>query len=915
MPQKILVLHGNRQTGQLLLGRMDKLRKRLRQQSVELVAPDAPWEHPEDPQRRTWWKRQQGIDNNKDVYIGLEESMAMLQSLWERDKDFVGLLGFSQGARLTHLLGLSHQRSRHARESETAFAGLRLVVMVAGYDAPLPPEFNRCYPTVDELDECVTIPSLHVWGTADKLIRPAQSLAVTSSYRCPQLHEHDGGHHVPMRAANVRAYVDFIRTVLNGTIELPHQSSPPTAHFAAIVEPVSLDEETAQMHIDEIEALAAIFPEEFQLLSRVLDDGNYAHPISYCIQLQASEEGIWPKHPLTLEFRYPYNYPQDALPDIKLIHDNNMMEFSTSQVEACLEAVAEAARKEQGMPSVMSCVYAARDFFESGSMETTRMHAFPSPENGSPGGLPLEDKDIHLSPLSVSLRPSSTERIHECNLQGLKIAESILQKTGPNVRPYESHSMGNGGVWKYMIGLVGKPSAGKSTFFNAATAFARQRDDSETVLGGATMAPHPFTTIDPNNGFCLLPAPQDSCPEEDYEGDLTFGSTHGRDNHGRRLIPMLLRDVAGLVPNAYQGRGRGNKFLHDLTGADVLVHVLDASGTADSEGNTVGVEADGTPGAGASHPLHDLAWIRNELIEWLYTNLMFKWDTIQRKGRSKLSLMFSGYGQTEAVTRTVFDEVERFLEEAEHRERALDRLEQWDAGDLHRLISAFLGVRFPMALALNKYDLTSAKRNVEDILNALPIHGAHIGIPLSAHREMLFVKQGIERALGAAVVTSNLGAEVPTGVWKCLQAAVSLREPLLIFPVVDFTSYSPLPGLNRLATEESSLPSVGMIACLEAAGGSRPTLWDPNLRVYTSSASKKGGVALRDVLVLKQGSTVEDAFFALKNLGALGGEFVRAEAADKIGAASRLVPKNQILSKQSRILKIMTSKRANWQAK
>jgi hypothetical protein len=180
---------------------------------------------------------------------------------------------------------------------------------------------------------------------------------------------------------------------------------------------------------------------------------------------------------------------------------------------------------------------------------------------------------------------------------------------------------------------------------------------------------------------------------------------------------------------------------------------------------------------------------------------------------------------------------------------------------------------------------------------------------------MLFVKQGIERALGAAVVTSNLGAEVPTGVWKCLQAAISLREPLLIFPVVDFTSYSPLPGLNRLATEESSLPSVGMIACLEAAGGSRPTLWDPNLRVYTSSASKKGGVALRDVLVLKQGSTVEDAFFALKNLGALGGEFVRAEAADKIGAASRLVPKNQILSKQSRILKIMTSKRANWQAK
>jgi hypothetical protein len=31
--------------------------------------------------------------------------------------------------------------------------------------------------------------------------------------------------------------------------------------------------------------------------------------------------------------------------------------------------------------------------------------------------------------------------------------------------------------------------AGKSTFFNVATAFARQRDDAGNALGGATMAP------------------------------------------------------------------------------------------------------------------------------------------------------------------------------------------------------------------------------------------------------------------------------------------------------------------------------------------------------------------------------------------------------------------------------------------
>jgi hypothetical protein len=77
------------------------------------------------------------------------------------------------------------------------------------------------------------------------------------------------------------------------------------------------------------------------------------------------------------------------------------------------------------------------------------------------------------------------------------------------------------------------------------------------------MAPHPFTTIDPNVGFCLIPAPSGSCPEDSSQGSTNaFSSvacTHGRDSFGRRLIPVMLKDVAGLVPGAYQGRGRGNK--------------------------------------------------------------------------------------------------------------------------------------------------------------------------------------------------------------------------------------------------------------------------------------------------------------------------------------------------------------------
>lgn len=38
-------------------------------------------------------------------------------------------------------------------------------------------------------------------------------------------------------------------------------------------------------------------------------------------------------------------------------------------------------------------------------------------------------------------------------------------------------------------------------------------------------------------------------------------------------VHVYVQDVAGLVPGAYTGRGRGNAFLNDLCDADVLIHV------------------------------------------------------------------------------------------------------------------------------------------------------------------------------------------------------------------------------------------------------------------------------------------------------------------------------------------------------
>lgn len=428
------------------------------------------------------------------------------------------------------------------------------------------------------------------------------------------------------------------------------------------------------------------------------------------------------------------------------------------------------------------------------------------------------------------------------------------------------------------------------------------------------MAPHPFTTIDPNVGFCLVPAPLGLCPEDHYKGEIKIGSTHGRDHKGRRLLPVLLKDVAGLVPGAYQGRGRGNKFLNDLTDADVLVHVLDASGTADVEGNDLGMEEDGNPHGAASHPLNDMEWIRKELIEWVYANLMYKWHTVSRKGQSKLMGMFSGYGLSQGLLWSILHAVERFMENHEHRDHPLDHIDQWDEGDVRRVVSAYLAVRFPMALALNKSDLPTSAKHISDIQSSLPVHGAYCGTPLSAHQEMMFVRERLEKSLAgkSGCVPARPNEKIPQGVWSCLTSAISLHKPILVFPVTNFTDYSPLPGLTKFSTGDPSLPSSGMVTCLRSAGGQAPSLWDEDTKQYV--LDKRNYLApLRDVLVMKPGSTVDDVFISLKNRRAIEGEFVRAEAAGEVGRPSRPVPKHALVDASNRILKIMTTKKTAWQ--
>jgi len=910
------VLHGNRQTGELFLGRLAKLQKSVvKELQLEFVAPDAPFlfadgdeesHHDNDDSasrwQRTWWHRR---GNN---YHGIEESITKIQQLWDADGGFVGILGFSQGSRMAHIIAILHTIT-----NGDAFRGLKGIVHISGYDSPVPPNLKDHWSEYsNKFDEIVIIslPSLHVMGEADQLIPIYESKALSDLYKKPLIHVHPGGHHVPVKARDIEQYLMFWR-------KLQSKDEPVESKV------VSPDEEHVQTQIDEVAALSQIFPSEFQLLSETefTDPDNadpddfteesrtYTHPITYKILLQPEDREIqqelWPPQDIALQVQYPPNYP-DCSPIITLQHQMNYFEFSNNQSEMLMKKLMLTMNAEQGMPCVMSLIHAAREFFEEGGLAKEH-YALPQEEKSVREDLVAIAEDLQESSSTSSLLPSSNARMEKCRQEGWLISCKILETRANN--------SGKGGSWKqFTIGLVGKPSAGKSTFFNAATAFARQRggmpatnnnddeDNDGTFLGGAAMAPHPFTTIDPNVGFCFVPSVDGSCPEDDAEGckflaskGISLGSCHGR-AIGRRLIPVVLKDVAGLVPGAFEGRGKGNKFLDDLTDADVLIHVVDASGKADSEGNKV---------IGVINPINDLEWISNEIIAWVYTNIKQKWDSVVRRGRTKLLGLFSGYKQSQSFVEDVFTEVEKYVREMDGRDAAFDALETFDEGDLYRLVSAFVMARFPMGLALNKMDIASSIPFIEEITSKLPIHGCFVGQALSADKEMRFIRHHCLHQSVSSTMVSNFEGSV----WKCLQKALSLRSPLLVFPVSDMQTYAPLPGLNNFATRDPSLPSKGFINCMTAAGGTPPSTWDDNKEMYTAQGKNEPKPALRDVILMKPGSTVYDVFLTLKNRSVLEGEFVRAEAASKLGEKPKLVSKLDIVGTENRIMMIMTTKR------
>ncbi len=234
------------------------------------------------------------------------------------------------------------------------------------------------------------------------------------------------------------------------------------------------------------------------------------------------------------------------------------------------------------------------------------------------------------------------------------------------------------------IALAGKPNAGKSTFYTAAT------------MAEVDVANYPFTTIDANRGVSHV---RTECPC--LERDERCNSENCRD--GKRYVPIELLDVAGLVPGAHEGKGLGNQFLDELTNADVIVNVIDASGATNEKGEPVEV--------GEHDPLEDIDFVEEEMDMWLAGIVERNWESVERKSRSPdfdiddaLADMLSGFGASPAQIAIV-------LRDLEYPDDPI----QWDDEHREALARDVRQRTKPIVVAANKIDV-APEENVERLL-------------------------------------------------------------------------------------------------------------------------------------------------------------------------------------------------------
>ena len=243
-----------------------------------------------------------------------------------------------------------------------------------------------------------------------------------------------------------------------------------------------------------------------------------------------------------------------------------------------------------------------------------------------------------------------------------------------------------------IVGVVGKANVGKSTFFKAST------------LAEVEIANYPFATIKPNSGVGYIKV---DCADKFFNKQCN--PREGFCINHKRFVPVEMIDVAGLVPGAHEGKGMGNQFLDDLRQADVLIHVIDVSGSTNEKGEPIG--------PGKYDPADDIKFLEIELDLWYYGILKKGWDKFAKQVQQEkmdiaraLAKQLSGLKVDEDMIKDVTKDLKDIIPE------------RWTDDQLKNIAKQLRQITKPMIIACNKIDVSGAVNNFTRLENEFPDH-------------------------------------------------------------------------------------------------------------------------------------------------------------------------------------------------
>jgi hypothetical protein len=326
------------------------------------------------------------------------------------------------------------------------------------------------------------------------------------------------------------------------------------------------------------------------------------------------------------------------------------------------------------------------------------------------------------------------------------------------------------------VALAGKPNTGKSTFFKAAT------------LLDVEIANYPFTTISANRGLSSVRA---QCP------CIELKTRCGHCVDGVRFVLIELVDVAGLVPEAHKGRGLGNAFLDNLRQSEVIINVVDASGSTDIEGNVLG--------ASSHDPLQDIAMLESEIALWIAGILEKNWHRLAKKAQLDRNICHVIAAQLAGLA---IDE--QHVKHAALRLGLLSKQpETWGHDDIANLSRELRTSAKPIIIAANKKDIAPLK-NIERIAeaykDAVATSGeAELALRLAQQKGLVDYVPGDTHFVILAPLNQQQKTALErlqefikkegTGVQACLNRAVfDVLRYIVVYPVEDEHHWSDKEG-------------------------------------------------------------------------------------------------------------------------